>query len=154
AFVLLAKNPDALWDPLGNILLRSIADTDPRRAPIDWPWVTLAWHWAVGLVTALAGLAGGMRGGAWLGSERGQKWIARGMVAVVALVGATVAIASYAGVLSDVSAGFAQYGHLAMLAILGVGIGAAQVDAYRPLGRVVILFVASSLFYQAWAIGM
>jgi alginate O-acetyltransferase complex protein AlgI len=153
AFVLLAKDPDMLWDPLGNALLRSVADTDPAR-PIDWPLATLAWHWAVGLAALGGGLVAGWRGGGWLGTDRGQRWVARGLVATVAAIGVTVAWASYAHVLDETSAGFARYGHLLVLAILGVGVGAAQVDAYRPLGRVVILFVASSLFYQAWAIGM
>src|SRR4029434_4382282 len=37
---------------------------------------------------------------------------------------------------------------------LGVGLGVAQTAAYRPVGRVVVLFVASSLFYHAWAAAM
>ncbi len=53
--------------------------------------------------------------------------VARGLVIAVAAVGITVGAASHAGVLDEVTAGFAAYGHLLVLAVLGVAIGAAEV---------------------------
>ena len=147
-FVLVAKDPDLVWDPLGNVLLRAGAQL------YTWPLATLAWHWIVGLGVLGAALAAGMRGAGWMATDRGQRAIARGLVAAVAAIGATVGLALHAGVLDEVSGAFAAYGHLLLLAVLGVGIGAAQVEAHRPLGRVIVLFVASSLFYQAWAVAM
>src|SRR5262249_23957810 len=48
----------------------------------------------------------------------------------------------------------ASHGHLAVLVVLGVGLGATGQPAHRHLGRLIILFVASALFYQAWASAM
>jgi hypothetical protein len=59
-FVLVAKDPDLVWDPIGNVLLRASAGYDA------WPLETLAWHWAVGLVVLGGALAVGIRGGASL----------------------------------------------------------------------------------------
>src|SRR5438552_3026780 len=101
-FLLVAKQPDALWDPLGNLLYRLTADTIPDR-PIAWPWATLAWHWVVGFAVLGGALVAGMRGGAWMASERGQRWIARGMVAAIAAVGALVAITWHLGTLDQAS---------------------------------------------------
>ena len=59
-------------------------------------------------------------------------WIARGLVAVLAAVGATVAIVACAtGTLDDDRRALARYGHLLVLAVLGVALGAAQRDATR-----------------------
>jgi alginate O-acetyltransferase complex protein AlgI len=147
-FVLIAKDPDLVWDPIGNVLLRACAGADA------WPMATLAWHWAIGLGVLAAALIVGARGGGWIASERGQRWIARGLVICVVEVGVTVWLSCHYGTLDVVSAGFAQVGQLLVLAVLGIAIGAADVAAHRPLGRVLILFVASGLFYQAWAIAM
>jgi D-alanyl-lipoteichoic acid acyltransferase DltB (MBOAT superfamily) len=146
-FLLVAKDPDALWDPIGGGLLR-LATGELRWSPV------LAWHWAIGAAVLGGALAIGRRCGGWIASDRGQAWIARGIVCVLGAIGATVAIAWHAGALEDVTAAIAAHGHLVVLVVLGTGLGAAQVEAYRPLGRVVLLFVASSLFYQAWAAAM
>jgi D-alanyl-lipoteichoic acid acyltransferase DltB (MBOAT superfamily) len=148
AFTLVAKDPDLVWDPLGNLLLRLAAETS------DWPIGTLAWHWLVGAIVLAGGLFAGVRGGGWLATDRGQRTIGRVLVGVVAAIGATVLSAYLTGSLGLVSDAFASYGQLLVLFVLCAGIGAAQVDAYRPLGRVIILFVASCLFYQAWAVAM
>jgi D-alanyl-lipoteichoic acid acyltransferase DltB (MBOAT superfamily) len=148
AFTLVAKDPDLVWDPLGNILLRAAAETDA------WPIGTLAWHWLIGASVLAAGLFAGIRGGGWLATDRGQRVIGRVLVGVVAAIGATVASAYFGDWLAALTDVFASYGQLLVLFVLCAGIGAAQVDAYRPLGRVIILFVASSLFYQAWAVAM
>ncbi|MGN6106676.1 MAG: MBOAT family O-acyltransferase, partial [Kofleriaceae bacterium] len=54
------------------------------------------------------------------------------------------------------------YGHLVVVACFGIGIGVGLSDAgttrdrerHRQLGRIIVLFVASSLFYHAWAAAM
>ena len=147
-FVLIAKDPDLVWDPIGNVLLRACAGYH------GWPIAQLSWHWAVGAGVLAGAWLVGARGGGWIASDRGQRWIARGLVACVAAVGVTVWASWDTGTLGAVSAGFAQYAHLLVLAVLGIAIGAADGAAHRPLGRVLILFVASGLFYQAWAIAM
>jgi D-alanyl-lipoteichoic acid acyltransferase DltB (MBOAT superfamily) len=146
-FLLVAKDPDTLWDPIGGVLLRLASGHAGWSVAMIVPWL-------IGSAALLAGLALGHNGGGWIASDRGQSRIARGVVAVLAAVGVTVALAAHAGVLDEVTAVITAHGHLAVLIVLGVGLGASQTPAYRPLGRVVILFVASSLFYHAWAAAM
>ena len=148
AFTLVAKDPDLVWDPLGSILLRVAAERE------TWPIAALAWHWTVGTIVLAGGVFAGMRGGGWLATDRGQRIIGRVLVGAVGAVGAVVLAAYLTDSLPAISDGFATYGQLLVLFVLCVGIGATDVDAYRPLGRVIILFVASSLFYQAWAVAM
>ena len=150
-FMLVAKDPNALWDPIGGVLVHLAIGKASWAGAV---WSTTVVHWAIGGALLGASLAVGRRAGGWIASDRGQAWIARGVVVVLAVVGATVAIAGWGGSLDEVTAVIAGHGHLAVLAVLGVGLGASQVAAYRPLGRVVILFVASSLFYHAWAAAM
>jgi D-alanyl-lipoteichoic acid acyltransferase DltB (MBOAT superfamily) len=150
-FALVAKNPDALWDPIGGVLIRLVAGDG------DWsPGVLgrLAAHWAIGGALLVAALALGRRGAGWIASDRGQAWIARGMVAALAAVGATVALASRAGARDATTAAIAAHGHLVVLGVIGIGIGMTRDAAQRRLGRVVTLFVASALFYHAWASAM
>ena len=146
-FMLVAKDPDALWDPIGGALLR-LATGEAR-----WPAVVIG-HWAIGAAVLAGALAMGRRHAGWIASDRGQAILARGIVGVLVAIGATVAISWHAGTLDDVTAAITAHGHLLVLIVLGAGIGASRTEAYRPLGRVVILFVASSLFYHAWASAM
>ena len=146
-FMLVAKDPRALWDPIGGVLIRLVIG-EPQ-----WSTAMIA-PWAVGSAVLLGALAIGRRHGGWIASDRGQAWIARGVVVVLAAVGATVALAWRAGTLDETTQVITAHGHLVVLFVLGVGLGASQTAAYRPLGRVVILFVASSLFYHAWAAAM
>jgi alginate O-acetyltransferase complex protein AlgI len=150
-FMLVAKDPGALWDPIGGIVLRlAIAGGGGEPA---WAWAELG-PWAIGSGVLAGGLWLGRRHGGWIGSAHGQRWIARGFVAAIAAVAATVVIAWQADALDDTTSWLADHGHLLVLAVLGTGLGASAVEAFRPLGRVVILFVASSLFYHAWAAAM
>jgi D-alanyl-lipoteichoic acid acyltransferase DltB (MBOAT superfamily) len=146
-FLLVAKDPDTLWDPIGGVLLR-LAAGEAR-----WPQV-LVGHWAIGAAVLAGALAIGRRHGEWIASDPGQALVARGVVAVLAAIGATVAIAWHTDTLDGVTAQITAHGHLVVLGGLGVGLGAARVVASRPLGRVVVLFVVSSLFYHAWAAAM
>ena len=147
-FLLIAKDPELLWDPLGSVVLPARGERrhrpTARRAVVDRRQRARA-----------SRSRPGMRGAPWLASERGQRWVARGLVVIVlddrcvrrgVLVPRTT--------LPVLSAGFVAHGHLLVLFVLGVGIGAAQVESHRTLGRVIVLFVASSLFYQAWAVAM
>ncbi|HUJ63033.1 MAG TPA: MBOAT family O-acyltransferase [Kofleriaceae bacterium] len=143
-FVLVAKDPAMLWDPLGSVLLQLAAGE--TAVP--------TWHWAVGLAVLAGAFVLGRDRGGWIASERGQRYIARGIVVGLAGVGATVAIASVEHALADVTAHVAAHGHLVVLALVGIAIGAAQHGAHRALGRVVVLLVASCLFYHAWAAAM
>src|SRR5258705_13996374 len=69
-FMLVAKDPDTLWDPIGGALIR-LAIGEPR-----WPVAVLG-QWAIGLAVLVGALALGRRGAPWIASERGQAWIAR-----------------------------------------------------------------------------
>ena len=151
-FMLVAKDPDALWDPIGGSLLR-LAAADPDGPAVAWP----AWlleRWVLGSALLAGAVVVGKRYAWWIASARGQQLIARGFVVVLCAVGATVAAASDAHMLDEVTRAITGSGHLAVLAVLGVAVGASLDDQFRPLGRVLILFVASSLFYQAWAAAM
>jgi D-alanyl-lipoteichoic acid acyltransferase DltB (MBOAT superfamily) len=143
-FVLVSKDPGTLWDPLGHVLYSLAADTP----------LAVSWHGLVGAAVLGGAIWLGRSRAGWIASAGGQRWIARGIVVVLAAVGATVAIAMHDDVLDETTALFTAYGHLLVLGVLGVAIGAAQNDAHRPLGRVIVLFVASSLFYHAWAAAM
>src|SRR5688500_5188964 len=93
-FMLVAKDLDALWDPIGGALI---------RLALGEPWSAAAVaQWAVGLAVLVVALALGRRGAAWIASDRGQAWIARAMVAALLAIGATVALAWRAGALDDV----------------------------------------------------
>jgi len=149
-FLLVAKNPDAMWDPLGGSLVRLLAGT---RAEQDWPtWLLV--RWVAGSALLAGAIVVGRRGAVWIASDRGQQWIARGFVIALAAIGALVAIAWSSGSLDEVTRELVDHGHLFVLAVLGIGFGASQNAEGRVLGRVVILFVASSLFYHAWAAAM
>ncbi|HET9988610.1 MAG TPA: hypothetical protein VFQ65_08815, partial [Kofleriaceae bacterium] len=152
-FLLIAKDPDLLWDPLGNVLFR-LAGNYYSDATLPWPLATMAVHWAIGIAVIAGAIGIGIRAGGWLQSERGQRRVALGLVIAVLGTGATVWIAWREAALAELSTAIAEHGHLAVLAVLGIAIGAAQVEANRTLGRVVVLFVASCLFYQAWAVAM
>jgi D-alanyl-lipoteichoic acid acyltransferase DltB (MBOAT superfamily) len=143
-FVLVSKDPSTLRDPLGNVLYSIAAET-----PIE-----MTWHWVVGAAVVGGAVALGREYADWIASDRGQRWIALAIVAILGVVGITVAVSSYLGELDDATAQVTAHGHLLVLAVLGVGIGAAQVEAHRALGRVIVLFVASALFYHAWAAAM
>ena len=149
-FLLVAKNPDAMWDPLGGTLVRLVAST---RVDVEWPtWLLV--RWVAGSALLAGAIYVGRRGATWIGSDHGQQWIARGFVVALAAVGAVVLVAWDSGTLDEVTRAVVDHGHLLVLSILGIGFGASQNAEGRVLGRVVILFVASSLFYHAWAAAM
>jgi D-alanyl-lipoteichoic acid acyltransferase DltB (MBOAT superfamily) len=151
-FLLVSKDTGTLWDPLGGALLRGVQYLGSGPWP-TWPG-RLAWQWPIGTAVLAGAIVVGLRCSAWLASEPGQRVIARVIVSVVIAVGATVAIASYSGALDAVTAEAVAHGHLLVLVVLGVAIGAAHTELHRPLGRVLVLFVMSCLFYHAWAAAM
>src|SRR5438477_588991 len=69
-------------------------------------------------------------------------------------VGAAVLVLSRADRLDDLSAPLAAHGHLIYLLVLGVALGASMGRPQAPLGRMLVLFLVSCLFYHAWAVGM
>src|SRR5215475_14520527 len=129
-FALVAKDPDALWDPIGGALLRLAAGGAGADGSLAAG--ALVVHWAIGGAVLLAALATGRRAAGWIASDAGQAWIARGLVAVLAAIGATVALAWRADALDPTTAAIAAHGHLVVLAVLGVGIGATRAPAHRP----------------------
>jgi alginate O-acetyltransferase complex protein AlgI len=151
-FLLVAKDPNSLWDPLGGVLYRLATGGGHHPMWDDWP-VQLFVQWGVGLGVLGAAITIGRRG-SWLVTQRGQQWIARGMMIAIVTLGACVAIAAGQDSLDELTAQLSSHGHLLVLFVLGIGVGAAQQNNLRPLGRVVVLFVASSLFYHAWAAAM
>src|ERR1051325_2848094 len=152
-FTLVAKAPGALWDPIGDSLLNLASEYSSSPGSVEWPAAMFV-HWGIGTCVLIAAITVGKRCAGWIASDHGQRVIARGIVCVLVGVGAAVAFASARDSLADMSTVIASHGHVLVLAVLGIGIGAAQSGVHRPLGRVVILFVASSLFYQAWAAAM
>ncbi len=150
-FLLVAKDLDVLWDPIGGVLYR-YASMDPRYTD-HWP--PILWQqWAVGVLVIAGSVFVGRRAAPWIASERGQAMIARGVVSVLAALGVAMLFAYRTNALDDLTWYCVQYGHLLVLAVLGAGIGVSLDEDHRPLGRVIMLFVASALFYHAWAAGM
>ncbi|HEY4176922.1 MAG TPA: MBOAT family O-acyltransferase [Kofleriaceae bacterium] len=147
-FVLVSKNPDALWDPVGGVLLRLATTSHFAISGAD------ILHWVVGGALFIGAIVLGRTRGAWIASERGQSMIARGLVTMIVAVGLTVLVSHHNGVLAETTATIATYGHLLVLFVLGIALGLSMEETQRPLGRVVILFVASTLFYHAWAAAM
>ncbi len=169
-FMLVAKDPDTLWDPIGGPLLRLVTGGE---------WSTaLVGQWAIGGAVVAGAIAVGRRHADWITSEAGQRKIAVGMVVAIAAIGgsaiaahgmATVPTAvaiepqwpgwfvSYLkphSPLSSLTFVMIEHGHLLILVLLGIGIGATPHGDRNPLGRVVVLFVVSALFYHAWAAAM
>lgn len=148
-FVLVAKDLDAVWDPIGGILLRQVASYGSE--PVTW---THLWRWPIGLVAILWAISIGRRAGPYLASKRGQSAVAIGVVVSLALVGSAVLVAILRGSLEELTQTIVSFAHLAVLFVLGVAIGLGRDKRHRALGRVIVLFIASSLFYQAWAAAM
>ncbi|HEU0029544.1 MAG TPA: MBOAT family O-acyltransferase [Kofleriaceae bacterium] len=146
-FMLVAKDLDAVWDPIGGFLLREATHHD------DYAWWMIE-RWAVGAALLASAVAIGRRYGTWIASDRGQKLIAIGFVSALAAVGLTVWIGSHHHALDAITIELADHGHLLVLFVLGIGFGASMQHTTRVLGRVMILFVVSALFYHAWAAAM
>ena len=148
-FVLVAKDLNAVWDPVGGILLREFASYGSE--PVTWMHL---WRWPIGLIVVLWAISIGRRAGPYLASKRGQGAVAIGIVATLAVVGGAVLIAELRGSLEEMTQTIISFAHLAVLFVLGIAIGLGRDKRHRALGRVIILFIASSLFYQAWAAAM
>ncbi|HEY5937462.1 MAG TPA: MBOAT family O-acyltransferase [Kofleriaceae bacterium] len=170
-FMLVAKDTDVLWDPIGGTLLRLVTETRVAHhvaidlgtlgtfdftyttVAVTWtPWLIL--QWAIGAGVLAAAFLIGRRRTDWVVSDRGQRVIALGFVATLAALGIAVAVNEQRGTLDEMTAALVSHGHLAVLFVLGVGLGSVRGNDPRPLGRIVVLFVASSLFYHAWAAAM
>jgi len=141
-FLLVSKDPHGLWDPLGGALYQLVSH---RPFSLDE-----AWRWPVG--TAVFGAS------VWLGMRGSLRFTRKHMgylfVAILATLGAQLLWAWQTDTVDELTATLVEHGHLALLLVLGIGIGASQVETRRPLGRIVVLFVVSALFYHAWAAAM
>jgi D-alanyl-lipoteichoic acid acyltransferase DltB (MBOAT superfamily) len=174
-FALVAKDADTLWDPLGGMLMQlatpdgdiwrdvangvhgALGDGVALEHTEKWtPW--LFGRWAIGSCVLVGAVALGRLRASWIASERGQARIGVAFVVGLVAIGLTVLFAQLGGTLDEVTREIVAHGHLAVLATLGIGFGiglsGAEEDTRRPLGRVIMLFVASSLFYHAWAAAM
>src|SRR3569623_2014830 len=151
-FLLVSKDTGTLWDPLGGAAYRAVQLLGSGPAP-TWP-VALVGQWIAGTSVLAAAIVFGRRGAGWRSSERGQRAVARLIVFVLAVVGATVAIASQAGRLDAGTVEVVAHGHQLVRGVLGIAIGASYTELHKPLARVRVLFVVSCLFYHAWAAAM
>src|SRR6185436_7023137 len=119
-FMLVAKDPDALWDPIGGPLIR-IAVGGER----GWPLSSFV-QWIDGGVLLAGAIYAGRHGAGWIASDQGQRRIARGMVVGLAALAALVGGAAAAGRLDGLTAQLISHGHLLVLVVLGVAIGASR----------------------------
>lgn len=142
-YLLIAKDPTSLWDPLGGALYRLVAGL-PLASADD------LWRWPLGAAAFAGCVALGRRGPGRLQREH----VAYVFVAGLAILGVALLYAHGTQTVDELTAEIVRYGHLAILAVLGIGIGASQAASHRALGRIVILFVVSALFYHAWAAAM
>jgi D-alanyl-lipoteichoic acid acyltransferase DltB (MBOAT superfamily) len=141
-FVLVSKDPRGLWDPLGGLLYQQIG-----HLPLA---LDDAWRWPLGCAVLAVAIWSGRRGSTWVTRER----MAYVFVLVLATLGAQLLHAVRTDTLAELTATLVRYGHLALLFVLGIAIGASQVESRRSLGRILVLFVVSALFYHAWAAAM
>lgn len=157
-FLLVSKRTEALWDPVGGVLLTALAGSaEPGHAFAPW------WQYALGTVVLAGGVSLGRRRGQELARDGAQRRLAWALSASCLTIGAAVAITSATGTLPAMTAGFSDFGHLGYLAVIAFAIGAslgpdpatpsARATA-RPIGALLVLFSASNLFYLAWCVAM
>lgn len=164
-FLLVSKSTQTLWDPVGGVLytlLAGSAEDGSRLAPL--------WQYLVGTAVLAGGVALGRRRGQALTSEGSQRRLALALAISCVAIGLAVAFTSATATLDQLTAGFTRYGHLFYLALLSFALGASldplpstaapplpgkiASRAVSPVGALVILFSASSLFYLAWCVAM
>jgi D-alanyl-lipoteichoic acid acyltransferase DltB (MBOAT superfamily) len=145
-YLLLCKDVGSLWDPLGGLLYANLVED-----PVDLPPL---WHYGVGTAILAGGAWLGARSGAWLDSDRGQSRLALVWTFILLAIGAGVTAAWLGGDLGALSATFAEIGHALYLFGVGIAIGAGLRARSQHLGRLVLFFVASIIFYHAWAASM
>ena len=179
-YLLLCRDTTRLWDPIGGLFyplvtggrgggldLASLADYLGSAVEVDvaalagalvpTPYVSIGdvlppwWQLVIGTPVLAGAVVLGVRVGGLLETERWRRAIAAGTVVVIVATGAAVLGAWLAGGLDEMSAVLARGGHLGYLALLGVALGAASTPSGRHVGRVLILFLVSVVFYHAWA---
>ncbi len=142
-YLLVAKDPHALWDPIGGPLYQLLArgDVVASDAYLKWP---------VGLGVLALGIVLGRRAPGRLSQRR----MGLVFVGLLLVLGVSLLWAVRTGTADALTATLIAHGHLAVLLVIGIAMGASQSDAHKPLGRIVVLFVVSCLFYHAWAAAM
>jgi D-alanyl-lipoteichoic acid acyltransferase DltB (MBOAT superfamily) len=149
-YLLLTKDLTTLWDPLGGGLLHLVVDTDPN-APAPWPaW----WHFAVGAGVLGAAVAAGARFADVIAGPRGQRWIGIVLTCGLVATGITLRGLGDSDQIDEFTRTLAGYSHLLYLVVVGVAVGAALARPNNILGRALVLFLVSALFYHAWAAAM
>ena len=139
-FMLVAKDVDVLWDPIGGVLLRLVTETRVAHHVVidlgaagsfDFVYTTpvgvwssgLVLQWLVGAGVLGAAIAIGRRRLDWIVSDRGQRMIALGFVVTLAALALAVGINHQRGTLDEMTEVLVAHGHLAVLFVLGVGLG-------------------------------
>lgn len=147
-FLLVCKRTELLWDPLGGLLLSRLAQGAAAEP----------WRYAVGTALLTSAVALGMRRPHWLSEPGPLRALGVALSASCVAIGVAVAVCYRLGSLDELSAAFANLGHLLYLAILGVAYGVAVASpasvATRSRGALLAMFGASSLFYLAWCVAM
>ncbi|MEI8257753.1 MAG: MBOAT family O-acyltransferase, partial [Deltaproteobacteria bacterium] len=147
-FLLVAKNLPSLWDPVGTLVFGMLARNAPRAHGVV--------RFALGTGAFALGAVAGARGGAWLASDRGQSVLAAASALVLASLGLALAVAARTHRIDALSAHLSVYVHITWLVALGVTLGTTRSPEARAasLPRLLVLFLASMMFYHAWAAQM
>ncbi|HVV85616.1 MAG TPA: MBOAT family O-acyltransferase, partial [Kofleriaceae bacterium] len=150
----------SLSDYLSTVVDANAHDLAHALVPV--PFVSFGdvlpawWHLLVGAPVLAGAVVLGARVGGRLEEERFQRGLAAAGLALVGSIGVAL-VATYAcggvAAIDRMSAVLSRGGHLAYLVVLGVALGAASTTAGRTVGRVLILFLVSMVFYHAWASG-
>ncbi|MCE9576948.1 MAG: hypothetical protein K8W52_27625 [Deltaproteobacteria bacterium] len=152
-YLLLTKDLTTLWDPLGGGLLHLLIDAAPvDNAPATaWPaW----WHFLVGTGVLAGAVVAGARYADAIAGPRGQRILGIVLTLGLAAIGAVLYGLGDGAAIDDLTRELAHYSHLLYLLVVGVAIGAALARPGNILGRALVLFLVSALFYHAWAAAM
>jgi D-alanyl-lipoteichoic acid acyltransferase DltB (MBOAT superfamily) len=138
-----ARELHALWDPVGAGAIAWLDGSGSLpRSPLEY---------VLGALVIGLAIWGGRALASFWASPGGQRAVGRLLIQVVYGLGIAVLCLTVSGNLEPLSQHLASGGQLFFLAAWGLAIGASTTDVGRHVARVLALFVASILFYQAWA---
>lgn len=146
-YLILVKDVGRLWDPLGGLVYRALVQDAAPMRPLT--------EYIAGSGVFIAGVVLGLTRAEWMQSDRGQSVFAVFLSILLAMLSAVMLFywqGDYG--LSALTAELSHHGHLFFLGVFGVALGAGMQERGKAFGRVVILFIASLIFYHAWAAGM
>jgi D-alanyl-lipoteichoic acid acyltransferase DltB (MBOAT superfamily) len=148
----------SLADYLGTVV--DVRPGELERALVPVEYVSIGdvlpawWQLVLGAPVLVGAVVLGVRVGGRLEDERARRGIAAVTTLLIAATGVAVLAAWLSGGTARIDAlshALSRGGHLAYLALVGVALGAASTHAGRAVGRVLILFLVSVVFYHAWA---